>query len=308
MARILLALAALVTALVPLVSPWGEFVMADAMAKGFAALGIALLLRGGLISIGHAMFFAAGAYVVAVLQSAFGIGDFFLLISLATLITTFFALVVGAFMVRYRGIFFAMLNLAVSMVLYTLLAKLYNVTGGTDGMQVPPPTFLGIALGASGTALAIYYATLVLVAVAGVMVHHYLQSPLGQALNAVHTNEVRLEYLGIPVCGVLLTAYTISGALAGLGGALMGMTVGHIVPSMAYWTQSGDLVLIAVLGGISGVAGPFAGSVFLQLVHAAAGLFTDAWNMITGIALLLVIFFLPGGLIGLIAGRRAVAK
>lgn len=298
------AILLLLVAVVPAFSQWGQFLLANAVAEGFAALGVALLLRGGLISLGHAMFFAIGAYSVAFVQSAFGITDFILLIGFACAVTALSAAIVGAFMVRYRAIFFAMLNLAVSMVLFALLAKLYGLTGGTDGMQISPPTFLGRALGSTGTSLAVFYASLLLILIVGYAVHRYLASPLGQALSAVHTNEIRLEYLGIPVYGVLMVAYTISGTVAGLGGALMAMTIGHVLPDMAFWTESGHLVLVAVLGGISGVAGPFVGALFLQLVHTAAIQVTDAWNLITGVALLLVIFFLPGGLFGLMRGRR----
>jgi ABC-type branched-subunit amino acid transport system permease subunit len=121
-------------------------------------------------------------------------------------------------------------------------------------------------------------------------------------LSAIHSNEVRLEYLGVSARGVLLVAYTASAALAGLGGAISGIAIGHIVPEFSYWTLSGQLVLIAVLGGTGGVVGAFIGAFFLELVRTfAVGFAADAWNMVIGVALLSVIFFLPEGLYGLIA-------
>lgn len=280
--------------------PWLEFVLTLAIAKGLAALGVAILLRGGLISIGHAMFFAVGAYATAFAMRDFGITDVFALILISAFISLAAGLLIGVYVVRYRAIFFAMLNLAISMVLFSLLSKFYGVTGGTDGLRVATPTVLGMVLDAKDVATFLFYASIAAMVLAGLAVNAYFKSPLGEALSAVHTNEIRLEYLGIPVRGVLLVAYGLSALLAGIGGTFAAMTIGHVLPDMAYWTDSGHLVLVAVLGGISGIGGPFVGAVFLELVHTLAAGVTDAWNMIVGAALLGVIFFLPKGLIGFI--------
>jgi branched-chain amino acid transport system permease protein len=297
----LIALAVL--ALAPFVAPWLQFVLTLAVAKGFAALGVAVLLRGGLISIGHAMFYAVSAYALAFMARA-GLNEFAVLLVFATLASALAGLVIGAFLVRYRAIFFAMLNLAMSMVLYALLSKLYGITGGTDGMRVAVPSFFGLKLDKPSFDIALYYSGLVLMVGVGYAVQRYLASPLGHALSAVHTNELRLEYLGVPVRVVLLIAYTVSAALAGIGGAIAALAIGHILPEFAFWTASGHLVLVAVLGGIGGVAGPFIGSLFLEVLHTVAVGVTDAWNLIIGIALIGIIFFLPSGLYGVIRRRR----
>lgn len=299
-ALFLIALTAL--ALAPIAAPWLQFVLTLAVAKGFAALGVAVLLRGGLISIGHAMFYAVSAYAIAFLARA-GLNEFVVLLLLGTLASAVTGMLVGAFLVRYRAIFFAMLNLAMSMVLYALLSKLYGITGGTDGLRLAVPRFFGMTLDKASFDTALYYAGLVLMVGVGYGVQLYLASPLGHALAAVHTNELRLEYLGIPVRIVLLIAYTISAALAGIGGAIAAMAIGHILPEFAFWTASGHLVLVAVLGGIGGVAGPFIGSLFLEVLHTLAVGVTDAWNLIIGVALIGVIFFLPSGLYGLLRRR-----
>jgi ABC-type branched-subunit amino acid transport system permease subunit len=295
-------------ATLPLLFPWVNFVFTLALAKGFAALGVALMLRAGLISIGHALFFAVGAYATAFFSRAWGISDVVVLLLASGLAATLIGAMVGAFMVRYRGIFFAMLNLAVSMVFFSLLAKLYRITGGTDGLRVPTPTVLGWSFGRTEFEWILLYGSLALVIGTGYLVHRYLASPMGQALSAVHTNEVRVEYLGLSVWGVLLSGYTISAALAGVGGAIAAIAVGHVVPEMSYWTVSGQLVLIAVLGGIGGVVGPFVGAIFLEVVRSfAVGYVGDAWNLIVGASLLAVIFFLPTGLYGLISRSRRKA-
>jgi branched-chain amino acid transport system permease protein len=142
----------------------------------------------------------------------------------------------------------------------------------------------------------------------GFGVQRYLNSPLGHALSAVQTNEIRLEYLGIPVWAVLLIAYTVSSALAGLGGAITGFAVGRVVPDFAFWTASGNLLLVAVLGGIGGVPGAFIGALFLELLHAFAVTVTDAWTMITGVALIAVIMFMPQGLYGFFAHEKTSVR
>ena len=158
-ALFLIALAAL--ALAPIAAPWLQFVLTLAVAKGFAALGVAVLLRGGLISIGHAMFYAVSAYAIAFLARA-GLNEFVVLLLLGTLASALAGLLVGAFLVRYRAIFFAMLNLAMSMVLYALLSKLYGITGGTDGLRLAVPRFFGLTLDKASFDTALYYAGLVL--------------------------------------------------------------------------------------------------------------------------------------------------
>jgi branched-chain amino acid transport system permease protein len=137
MMRAILAVASvLILAGLPILAPWLQFVLTLAIAKGFAALGVAVLLRAGLISIGHAMFFAASAYGVAFLARA-GVGDFATLLVLSVLAAALTGAIAGAFLIRYRAIFFAMLNLAVSMVFYALFAKLYDITGGPTGCSFP---------------------------------------------------------------------------------------------------------------------------------------------------------------------------
>lgn len=300
------AAAVLILALLPVAAPWLQFVLTLAIAKGFAALGVAVLLRAGLISFGHAMFFAASAYGVAFLARA-GVNDLGLMLALSVLGGALVGAVAGSFLVRYRAIFFAMLNLAVSMVFYALCAKLYGITGGTDGMPIPIPTVFGVVLGEPAFKSMLFYLSLGLMVLVGLAVQRYLNSPLGNALSAVHTNEIRLEYLGIPVWAVLLIAYVVSAALAGLGGAIAGFAIGRVVPDFAFWTASGHLVLIAVLGGIGGVPGAFIGALFLELLHSAAVTVTDSWNLIVGMTLIIVIMFMPQGIYGLFVRKEATS-
>jgi len=304
---LIFALGVLALVVAPTVAPWLEFVLTIAIAKGFAALGVAILLRAGLISIGHAMFFAISAYGVAFFAGS-GISDFGILLVLSVVVAGLAGAVVGAFLVRYRAIFFAMLNLAVSMVFYALFAKLYGITGGTDGMPVPVPHVFGLVLSEPAFKNVLFYGSVALMVLVGFLVHRYLDSPLGHALSAVHANEVRLEYLGVPVWAVLLVAYVLSAMLAGIGGAISAFAIGRVVPDFAFWTASGHLVLVAVFGGIGGVPGAFIGALFLELLHTKAAAYTDAWNLIVGATLIAVIMFLPKGLYGLFSRSGVSAQ
>jgi len=296
----LLAAAAMITAAIA--APWLKFILTIALAKGLAVLGILLLLRAGQVSFGHALYVALGAYTVAFLAPM--LGDSLLLLPAAAVVATAVGLLVGLFVARYREIFFGMLNLALSMVFYSLLEKLYHWTKGTDGIRVELPSILGQRLDRVTYEWVMFGIALALAFLCAGLVRAYLASPMGQALSAIKTRETRLEFMGVSARRVLLAAYVISAFLGGLGGAIIAMTTRHVTPLLAYWTSSGELVFIAILGGAGGVLGPFLGAAMFELVRVyAAASVADAWQMILGIVLLLVILFAPGGLWGILAGR-----
>lgn len=268
--------------------------------KSLAVLGIFLLLQAGQVSFGHGMFFAAGAYSAAYIGAAWSGPDLIVLTLVAILISATSGLIIGLFVSRYRLIFFAMLNLAFSMVLFALLEKLFHYTGGTDGMRVRRPTLLGAEFNRAAFDLVIYYYALILLAVSAVLVWLYLRSPLGQALKAVKVNETRLEYIGLSANRTILVAYVFSAVLAGLGGLAYGLVQGLATPDLTFWTRSGEFVFIAVLGGIGNVIGVFAGTLVYEAVRFyAAALLDDSWQLILGVVLIVVILLVPAGLIGL---------
>lgn len=285
--------------------PWLRFVLTIALAKGLAVLGILLLLRAGQVSFGHALFLAFAAYIVAFLAPI--VPEALLLLPLAALGAALMGLLVGLFVVRYREIFFGMLNLALSMVFYSLLEKLYAITHGTDGIRLPPLRFFGQSVEGVTHGWAVLLLALFLVLAFGVFVRVYLASPMGQALSAIKTREARLEFMGVSARRVLLSAYVLSALMAGCGGAILAMASRHVTPALAYWTASGELIFIGILGGAGSVFGPFLGAVAYELTRVyAAATVAEAWQMILGGVLLLVILFAPGGLWGL--GRAALAR
>ncbi|MBI2468137.1 MAG: branched-chain amino acid ABC transporter permease [Candidatus Rokubacteria bacterium] len=298
------AVAAAAFALAPLALPgWAAFLLTLALAKSVVVLAIALLLRGGLVSFGHGIFFAAGAYTVGLTMRWLELREAVALTLLGLLVSAGAAALLGLLIARYRGIFFAMLNMAISMVVYALLLKLYWVTGGTDGIGIRTPTILGYAPGREALRLVIYYFTLALTLPAFYAVQRFWVSPLGFTLRAVRDNEVRVEYMGASVRGVIYAAYVLSGALAGLAGILTGFSVGHIVPELAYWTTSGEFVFVAVLGGPASIPGPLAGAIAYEFLKSYAYKYAAfTWQMTLGVTMLLIILFLPGGLWS-VAGR-----
>jgi ABC-type branched-subunit amino acid transport system permease subunit len=292
-------------ALLPLfLSDWIVFLLALALAKGAVVLGVVLLLRGGLISFGHALYFAVGAYTVAFLANRFGVGEALIALPLAMVISGLLAAALGLLLTRFRGIYFAMLSLALSMIVYTVLIKFYDFSGGTDGLSVRGFSLAGVTPVHSG--LVKYYLVLVLTACAAYIGARFLASPLGYLMQAVRYNEIRIEYLGASASHAILASYIISGAISGIGGALVAYLVGQVSPELAYWVASGDFVFVAVLGGTGSVFAPWIGSVVFELVKNYAVKFSPStWQLTLGVFLLLVIYFQPQGLWGLLTRRRA---
>lgn len=282
----------------PLVDPALTYQLTIIVALGLAALAVSLLLRAGLISFGHALFYAAGAYAAAYLAPLTG-GGIVATLLLSTLATAVLAALTGLFVVRYRGIFFAMLNLALAMVGYTVLLKFYDLTGGSDGLAVAASSLAGWTLGPAALGYALFYLALALAALLGWLLHCYLRTPAGWALGAIQDRELRVEYLGIAARQVLLVAYVVAGVLAGLGGAIAALAVGHIAPDSAYWTTSAGFVVMAVLGGGGNVLGPFLGAALYDVLSVSAAQYlSSTWELLLGVAIFLVIRFAPAGLWG----------
>ena len=283
---------------VPVLLPaWMMFIFTLAMAKFVAVLAVALFLRANQVTFGHAMFYAVGAYVVGFSVKWFRFADMVVLLPVGALLGAGVAALVGLVMARYREVFFAMLNLAFSMMLYGVLLKLYWLTGGTDGLGVGVPKFLGYAPPREHLRDFLYYTTLAVSGIVIYVVHRFLASPLGFYLRALGDNEIRIEYSGESVRRVMYITYIVSGALGGVGGVLAAFTVGHIVPEYSFWIQSGDFVFVALLGGYASVLGPLIGSIAFEFIRTyASKYFPNEWQMTLGIIMLAIILFRPGGL------------
>jgi branched-chain amino acid transport system permease protein len=302
----LVALVALV-ALGWVLPDWATFLLTMAFAKGLVALGLVGLMRGGLVAFGQGLYYCVGAYVAGLMANYAGVTDIFVLGFLAIFVSVVLASVFGPVLATYRGIFFAMLSLSLSMILYGALTKM-TALGGTDGLTIASPTFLGWAPEGRDLQLALYVMTVVASVGAGALMRTYFSSQRGLITLATKDNELRVEYLGASVRNAMSINYIIAAALAGLGGAIAGLAIGHVDPEFSYWTTSGEFVFVAILAGQLSIPAVFVGSVLVELVRSFSGLyFPNTWQLALGVFLLFVIFVLPGGL-GSILGRLRAAR
>ncbi len=290
----------------PLLPQWAMFLLTIAIAKGLVALGLMLLLRAGLLSFGQALYYCIGAYAAGSLGRFFNVGDMLVQMITGALAAALVAFVLGFLLARYRGIFFGLLSLALSMILYGLLVK-NEALGSTDGFNVLPSTVFGIRPGENSVRYIVLVAGCSVAFLATLLVDRYLKTPLGQLAPAIKDNEIRVEYMGTSVRNAIHVMYVVAAALSGIGGALAATTVGHIDPDMAYWTTSGEFIFITILAGTGSVVAPFLGAMIFGIIHTVAyDLSPNTWQMTLGTALLLVIVFLPEGLWSLFRRRKAV--
>ncbi len=293
-----------------LMPKWLLFLSTMAASNGLAVLGIFVLMRGGGASFGQGMFFAIGAYAAALAPQALGITDALLRVALGTLAAGFAAAILAPLLARYRGIFYAMLTLALSMVLFGLLSK-SGAMGGSDGMQVVKPTLFGSALPRDHIDVLLYSLTVVIGMLAAWGVTIYNDSVAGLRAQAVRANALRVEYLGASARVSLSVSFTICGALGGIGGAITALVLGHVEPNFTDWTKSGEFVFVAVLAGHHSVAAVFVSSLLLEIVRSFSNLyFPHTWQLALGAFMLAVILFRPAGIGSLWSGwfkRRSQA-
>lgn len=275
---------------------WLLFPATMAASHGIVTLGIVLMMRSGVVSFGQGLVFAAGAYCAALLSKHAGVDEALILVPAGGIAAALLALPFAPLLARYRAIFFAMLTLSLSMVLYGVLVKT-EALGGSDGFNVSRPRILGFELSAEMANLGMFWLSLILVGVISIMIRIYFDSSRGLVALAIRENELRVEYLGTSVQRIIGTDFVIAAFLGGIGGALTGLTLGHIEPNFSYWTTSGELVFAAILAGHHSVGAVYLASFVLELVRSFSALyFPNTWQLALGLFLLIVIRFLPQGL------------
>jgi len=301
---VLSLLAALFTLFLGYTYSWTITPIVIGLTYAIAALGVSVMARAGQISFGHAMFACISAYTVAFLAKAMPGLDALVLILAGVVASFVAAVVIGLFVVRYRGIFFGMLNLALSMVLFALLGKLYTLTGGSDGMRIVRSTMAGIVMERESFERALLVLTLVLSLVLAWWVQRYFRSGSGQALSAIKTNETRIEYLGFSAYFIMWKGYLLSAVVVGFSGAILALMQGLVTPEIGSWLRSGEFVFITILGGAGHAAGAFLGAVGFESVKlVSAAYFPGLWQFLLGLTLILVIFMFPTGFVGQITKR-----
>ena len=252
----------------------------------------------GLVSFGHAAFFGVGAYTLALLTPKYEAASLWLTLPLAVLLSGVAACLVGAFVLRTRGVYFIMVTLAFAQMFY-FVAHDTEFGRGSDGISMnfrPEAVLAGVKVIDPGNERHAYYLALALMVSVFVFLKTLLRSPLGRALQGIKSNEHRMRSLGFPVLQYKLASFTIAGALGGLAGYLSAMQFGYVNPELFSWHQSGNVLLMLILGGLGTLRGAVIGAFAFVLLQELFQTVTDHWLLLFGGTILLVVTFLPGGL------------
>jgi branched-chain amino acid transport system permease protein len=310
------AIAVAVLALIPsLVDLYQTELLIYGLTFAIAALGFNLLLGyTGLLSFGHSAYFGTGAYAVAFIMRDLSVHSMELCILGGVLGSFVISALFGYVCVRHTRIFFSILALALSQVLWSLAFKFFWVTGGTDGIRVPRNqiTLLAGLMDFTGSGsyqrfvYAYYYYVLILFVIAVAVMWVIVHSPFGKALQAIRDNETRAGFVGVPVRRYRWIAFVISGCFTGLAGALWAPLNGLTTPDILYWPFSGEIVFMTVLGGFRTFTGPIVGAIAFNYlkVYAVAG--SPYWQLVLGGVLIVLVMVLPTGIVGTI--ERLAAK
>ena len=275
---------------------WLTFLITMSAANGLVSLGIVSLMRTGVVSFGQGLVFAVGGYTAALSFGNLGMTDAIVLAIGGGLLALLVALPFAFLIARYRGIFFAMLSLALSMVLYGLLVKSQTL-GGSDGFNMGRATVLGLRPADNWSSYASYAVTVALAGIVGIGMRIYFDSTRGLVALASRDNEIRVEYLGSSVQNLIAANYLIAAFTGGMGGALAVMALGHVEPEFSFWTTSGDFVFVSILAGHHSVLAAFIASTVLEIVRSfSSAYFPNSWQLSLGLFLLAVIRFLPRGI------------
>jgi branched-chain amino acid transport system permease protein len=267
------------------------------------ALGFNLLLSyTGLPSFGHAAFFGIGAYGLALTQLKW-VKDLWLGLLVGMLAAGFFAALVGAIIARKRGIYFALLTLAFGQMFFFIAFRWDEVTGGETGLtgfDRPPLAIPGLPPLNLTAPMNFYLFTLIVLMVVMILIWRLIHSPFGSVLQAVKQNELRAKYLGYNTIFYKWASFTLSGMISGLAGAMFALQHGSVFPQYLYWTESGNVVMITIMGGgVINFFGPVLGAGIFVILQNAIGALTEHWLFLLGLTFILIVMVIPEGILGL---------
>ena len=274
---------------------------------GLAAMALNFLLGyTGVLSFGHAAYFGLGAYGAA-MTIRYLVPSTGLSLVVGTLVGTIAAAIIGPLIIRLRGVYFAMVTIAFGQVFYFIAFRWNTVTGGDDGLTgwTRLPLHFGfVTIDIQNNPVAFYYLVLVMFGFAAGVMAWLLRSPFGRTLIAIRENERRARFLGIPVDQHIWMSWVISCCFVSLAGALYALLNNFVDPRALYWTQSGDFVIMAVLGGMRSFWGPLIGAAIYVVLRDYVSSMTENWESFIGLFFVLVVLFFPRGVLGII--RRKV--
>jgi len=261
---------------------WGLFAVAFNMLWGVT----------GMLSFGQALYFGVGAYGVGLMMKHLGQSWFLPGMATGLVVAIVLAILIGLLIIRVSGVFFTVLTLAFGQLAWQICFRWYHFTGGDDGIQnlIPP--------GILGNRIVYYYFTLVMVVVSIWLLLRLAQSPMGVLLRCVRQNPNRVPFLGLSVRYSQLRIYVISSLFSALAGSLAAGVDYSIHTDMLYWTTSGEVILMSVLGGIGQFFGPFIGAGAIIVIQDYVGAKTEYWSLIIGLVMMVMVLLLPRGVVG----------
>ena len=306
--RLVLAAVLVMAAAVPwLGRDYYATLMLPFFAYSVALLGLNLMFgTTGLLSFGHALFLAVGGYTAAYLGNTVRVRSLEAMLATAMVVAVLVALPVGWLCVRYVRIYFGMLTLAFGMLFYSFLYKFYALTGGDEGIPVARPTLLGqgfVELDKTGYLVGpYYYYSLAVCVLAAIAMWRIVGSPLGLSLRAIRENADKAAYVGVHVRRYRFYAFVIAAVFGAVGGVLLVVPTGLAAPTLAYWTHSGNLVFMLLLGGFGHFFGPVLGAFVFIFLQDQVMSVTEYWRFVFGVVLAAIVIFLPQGLMSLVTG------
>lgn len=288
--------AALLLAAVPLTGDYMTGVVAEVLIYGIFAMSLGLMAGyTGMMSFGHAAFFGIAAYTVAILGVQFGWSGWIGLL-IAVVVAGAAAALIGLFCVRVNGIQFLMLTMAFSQLLYSISVQWRTVTGGSDGLSgFERPTLFGLSLN-SGNSL--YYLILVSFGFVVFLIMKLVRSPLGSIFIGIRDNESRMRAIGYPVRWFKLVSFIIASMIAGFAGGLYAFFNVYVSSDILHWSLSGDVIVMAVLGGIQTVLGPAIGAGIFLILKNLVSSYTTYWMFWIGVVFIATVMFLREGIWG----------
>jgi len=263
-----------------------------------AAVSLNLIMGyGGMMSFGHAAYLGIGGYAVGILAQE-GIGSGYAQFAVAIAASAIYALVIGALSLRTRGVYFIMITLAFAQMAYYVASGLARY-GGDDGLTVYKRSDFGGLINL-GNRVQFYYLCLVCLLAVVVLIWRIVNSRFGLVLQGLRSNEQRMQAIGFPSKRYKLACFVIAGMLCGLSGALLANNTDFVSPAVMYWTRSGDLMVMVILGGMGTLFGPVVGAVVYLVLEEVLSQITEYWALIMGPLLLLIVLFGRGGIMGML--------
>ena len=273
------------------------YLLALIFVSGLAAMSLNLVLGyGGIYQFHHAVFYGVGAYGVALTITKLGYSPWIGFL-VGPLLAAFFSLIMGAICVRLSKLYFGMLQISLGSLVWAIVYRWYSFTGGDDGIHgVSMPALIGSTKGS-------YYFTLLVTGACLMTMYFIVTSPFGSALQGIRDNPVRSEAVGVNVRLHQLVALVIAGFFAGVAGVLFVVVDNSAFPDMLFWTLSLEILIMCLLGGWLTFLGPMLGAAMMVALRTFASTFTEYWTLIQGIILMLVIIFLPEGVLGYVIAK-----